>query len=206
VAGSRAIHVMTRLDRGGKEAVHMKVFTIDADNNITVHASRKAARETGAGVFTTAATFAELIGSDSQRLVEVWNSLTGVKLVKKFTSREIAAQRIFSHIQKLEPEATASDSVEAPSEEHAAPVVKTAKAKRAAKAEAAQASMSEPTSKKDLILTLVSRTEGVTLEDIMTATAWQAHSVRGFIATLNKKGTKIESFKSEAGVRTYKAA
>ena len=29
---------------------------------------------------------------------------------------------------------------------------------------------------------------------------------RGFIATLNKKGTKVESSKSEAGARTYTAA
>jgi hypothetical protein len=29
----------------GKESTYMKTFTIDTDNNITVHASRKAARE-----------------------------------------------------------------------------------------------------------------------------------------------------------------
>jgi len=175
----------------------MKVFTIDADNNITVHASRKLARETGAGVFTTAETLAELIGSDSKRLVEIWNSLTGVKPVKKFTSRGIAAQRIFGYIQNLEPEAAPETAAATP-----------ARAKRAAKASAAEAKPGEkkPTSKKDLVLTLVSRTAGATLGDIMTATAWQAHSVRGFIATLNKKGNKIASFKSEAGVRTYKAA
>ena len=175
----------------------MKVFTIDTDNNITVHASRKLARETGADVFTTAENLAELIGPDSKRLVEIWNSLTGVKPVKKFTSRGIAAQRIFSYIQNLEPEAAPETAAATP-----------ARAKRPAKASAAEAKPGEPkpTSKKDLVLTLVSRTAGATLEDIMTATAWQAHSVRGFIATLNKKGTKIESFKSDAGVRTYKAA
>ena len=32
----------------------MHAFTIDADNNITVDATKKAARETGAGVFDTA--------------------------------------------------------------------------------------------------------------------------------------------------------
>ena len=31
----------------------MKHFTIDTENNITVHVSKKAARETGAGVFST---------------------------------------------------------------------------------------------------------------------------------------------------------
>jgi len=42
----------------------------------------------------------------------------------------------------------------------------------------------------------------------MDATGWQRHTVRGFIAgTLNKKlGLKIESFKNEAGDRTYRVA
>jgi hypothetical protein len=44
----------------------MNAHTIDADNNITVHATRKAARETGAGVFDTAENLAELIGEDNK--------------------------------------------------------------------------------------------------------------------------------------------
>jgi hypothetical protein len=76
----------------------MNVFTIDSDNNITVHATRKAARETGAGVFDTAENFAELIGPDNKRLVGIWNSLTGVAPVKKFTSRAVAARRIFTEV------------------------------------------------------------------------------------------------------------
>ena len=54
----------------------MKHFTIDAENNITVHASRKAARETDAGVFATEEQFADLIGPDNKRLIE----LSSVKL------------------------------------------------------------------------------------------------------------------------------
>ena len=61
------------------------------------------------------------------------------------------------------------------------------------------------TSKKDQVLALISRKNGASLDEIMTATGWQKHTVRGFIAILGKKGTKIESFKSEAGARTYKA-
>jgi hypothetical protein len=42
--------------------------------------------------------------------------------------------------------------------------------------------------KKDLVLALLQRDEGATLSEIMTATGWQAHSVRGFISgTLRKK-------------------
>lgn len=39
----------------------------------------------------------------------------------------------------------------------------------------------------------------------MTATGWQAHSVRGFISTAGKRhGVKIESLKNEAGDRVYR--
>jgi len=91
----------------------------------------------------------------------------------------------------------------------AAKVVKPAKAK-ATKAPKPAKVAKEPkaagTTKKDQVLALISRKNGATLEEIMTATDWQKHTVRGFIAILGKKGTKIESFKSEAGARTYKTA
>jgi hypothetical protein len=83
----------------------MNAFTIDADNNITVHATKKAARETGAGIFDTAESLADLIGADNERLVKIWNSLTGVTPVKKFASRAVAARRIFAEVQKLTPTA-----------------------------------------------------------------------------------------------------
>ena len=79
----------------------MKHFTIDAENNITVHASRKAARDTGAGVFATEEQFADLVGPDSKRLVEIWNSLPGVKPATKFANRKVATERIWRVIQEL---------------------------------------------------------------------------------------------------------
>jgi hypothetical protein len=79
----------------------MKHFTIDAENHITVHASRNAARDTGAGVFSTEEQFADLIGPDSKRLLEIWNSLPGVKPVTKFTNRKVATERIWKAIQGL---------------------------------------------------------------------------------------------------------
>jgi len=64
-----------------------------------------------------------------------------------------------------------------------------------------------PQSKGAKILELIGRTKGATLAEIMTATAWQAHSVRGFISTAGKKhGVKIESSKNEAGDRLYRIA
>jgi hypothetical protein len=52
---------------------------------------------------------------------------------------------------------------------------------------------------------LFGRTKGATLGEIMGATEWQAHSIRGFISTAGKKhGVKIESSKNEAGERVYR--
>ena len=54
---------------------------------------------------------------------------------------------------------------------------------------------------------MIARAKGATLAEIMKATDWQAHSVRGFISTAGKKhGIKIESAKNDAGERTYKIA
>ena len=99
VIGRRVIHVAYPAGPGPKrDTTH--VFTLDTEN-ITVHATRKAARETGAGVFDTAENLVELIGPDNRRLVDIWNSLTGVTPVKRFTSRAVAAKRIFAELQKL---------------------------------------------------------------------------------------------------------
>jgi len=85
----------------------MKAFTIDTENNITVHASRKAARETGAGVFATEEQFADLIGPDNKRLVEIWNGIAGVRPVTKFANRKAATERIWKAIQSLGEQAPA---------------------------------------------------------------------------------------------------
>ncbi len=54
---------------------------------------------------------------------------------------------------------------------------------------------------------MIARAKGATLVEIMKATDWQAHSVRGFISTAGKKhGVKIASAKNDAGERTYKIA
>jgi hypothetical protein len=59
-------------------------------------------------------------------------------------------------------------------------------------------------SKGAKILDLIGRPKGATLAEIMKATDWQAHSVRGFLSTTGKKrGVKIESEKNDAGERVY---
>jgi hypothetical protein len=60
-------------------------------------------------------------------------------------------------------------------------------------------------SKGARILEMIGRAKGASLAEILTATGWQAHSVRGFISTAGKKhGVKIESLKNEAGDRIYR--
>ena len=69
---------------------------------------------------------------------------------------------------------------------------------------AKEASKPRAESKGAKILELIGRPKGASLAEIMKATDWQAHSVRGFLSTAAKKhGLKIESTKTEAGDRVY---
>jgi hypothetical protein len=60
-------------------------------------------------------------------------------------------------------------------------------------------------SKTALVLELLKRPDGATAKELMKATGWQPHSVRGFISgALGKKmGLSVESAKGENGERTY---
>ena len=60
-------------------------------------------------------------------------------------------------------------------------------------------------SKTAKVLDLLKRPGGATLEEIMKATTWQSHSVRGFLSgTLrNKLGLSVDSFKGKNNERTY---
>ncbi len=88
-------------------------------------------------------------------------------------------------------------------------VAKKAKpAKKAAQAKkAASKPKTERANKKAEVIALMKRAKGVTLAEIMEATGWQKHTVRGFVSILGSKGgEKIESSKNAAGGRTYKIA
>jgi hypothetical protein len=88
----------------------------------------------------------------------------------------------------------------------AAKLKKEAKAgKKAAKpAQAKAASTPRAESKGAKILELIGRPKGASLAEIVKATDWQKHSIRGFLSTAAKKhGLKIESTRTEAGDRVY---
>lgn len=69
-------------------------------------------------------------------------------------------------------------------------------------------SSEEPTTKLAQLLQLLNRPEGASIEDMMQATEWQQHSVRGFLAgTVKKKmGLALTSSKAEGDVRRYRIA
>ncbi|MGA8025944.1 MAG: DUF3489 domain-containing protein [Bryobacteraceae bacterium] len=60
-------------------------------------------------------------------------------------------------------------------------------------------------SKTTIILALLKRPGGASLQELMDATGWQKHSVRGFLAgTVGKKmGLTLTSAKKEDGTRMY---
>jgi Protein of unknown function (DUF3489) len=171
----------------------MRTFTIDNQDNITAFAS---ASDAGADPrFSTAAELLKLASSwPTSRLVEIWNSLTGVAPVRKFTDRNTAVSRIWKAIQRL-------DSAPAQAKSSAAKT-----GSKRAKPASAGAVPARTNSKKAQVLGLLQRPDGVTLRDLMAATDWQAHSVRGFLSgSLGKKmGLTVESFKNPQGERIYR--
>ena len=63
-------------------------------------------------------------------------------------------------------------------------------------------------SKQALVIGLLQRSEGATIAQIMEATGWQQHTVRGTLAgTLKKRlGLTINSSKEAGGQRVYRIA
>jgi hypothetical protein len=64
----------------------------------------------------------------------------------------------------------------------------------------------ERVTKQERVLTLLSQPEGASIEEMMQATDWQQHSVRGFLAgTVKKKlGFPLTSSKPNDGARRYR--
>ena len=64
------------------------------------------------------------------------------------------------------------------------------------------------TTKIEQCLELLAAPVGATIDELQTATGWQAHSVHGFLAgTVKKKlGLVLDSKKTEDGIRRYRVA
>jgi hypothetical protein len=81
---------------------------------------------------------------------------------------------------------------------------KASPAKKAPKA-AKKATGARDGSKTAIVLDLLKRPGGVTAKELMKATGWQPHSIRGFLSgTVGKKmALTVTSTKGEDGERTY---
>ena len=110
----------------------------------------------------------------------IWNNLPGVRQVNKFTDRKTAVRRIWTAVQGLKAE-----TPDRPKAKLAPPSTGGTKAER--------------------VIALLRRPEGATLGELMAATNWQSHSVRGFISgqLAKKLRLKIKSFKRD-GERVYR--
>jgi hypothetical protein len=81
---------------------------------------------------------------------------------------------------------------------------RTAKGGKETKPVTKRARQSKGEGKGATIVTLIGRPKGASLKELMQATGWQAHSVRGFLSTISKKQKlKVASEKNEAGERVY---
>jgi hypothetical protein len=184
----------------------MHTFMITADNTITVFGVRSEAK--GGEAFTAKEELASIAARwPGGRLVEIWNSLPGVIPVNKFTNRTMAITRIWKAVQKLQPVARKAAPARDVATGRAAKAKANNKANRRKKASPDRQGARQD-SKKANILDLLRRSAGATLEELMTATGWQAHSVRGFISgSITKKmGLKVKSSKREDGQRVYQIA
>ena len=85
---------------------------------------------------------------------------------------------------------------------------KTAKATKITKAAKTKKAAPAGSTKGATILELLRRKDGATLTELMKATGWQAHSVRGFLAgnVRKKMGLDLSSTKREDGQRVYQVA
>jgi hypothetical protein len=190
-------------------------------------AAVKEAGDTGAA-FATEAELSEATALwPASRLVDTWNGLAGappfaeLKEVKRFTDRKCAVTRIWTVAQRLgealEEEMrfaeqnmlrAQQDMMRAPKAAKPAKVAHTAAPKAPAKQKATKDTTSKddapaPTQRegtsKATVIALLEREGGAALDEIVAATAWQKHSVRGFISTLaSKHGYTVASIRRES--------
>jgi hypothetical protein len=192
----------------------MTTFTIDTDNNITAYDAMPAAQD-NLIVFASQKELAKVTAVwPANRLVEIWNSFAGtsgfdkLKPIKKFMDRKAAITRIWAAIQNLgatpAPQAAPKPTRKAKGSKatEAAAVVLTPAS------DASTPRVPREFSKKAIVRDLLLRAGGATLQEIVDATGWQKHTVRGFISTLPKKtGIEITSTRRESDkARVYEAA
>jgi hypothetical protein len=112
-----------------------------------------------------------------QRMVSMWNQLPGTRRLTRFENRSIAVERLWRAIERQRP----------------APLATGPQAQRPVRQ-----------TKAEYIVALLRAPQGATIETLMEATGWQAHSVRGFLSrkVSRELGLPVESVRRE-GKRVY---
>jgi hypothetical protein len=171
----------------GNEGKQKMQFEITSDDRILsiIDELQTESNERGSA-FATEQELHELAGAwPMKRLIAIWNSLPGVQAVQKFENRTIAISRIWRAIQ---PD----------SDENQQTLMRPIRARSSSRIAFRDGS------KAAQVCTLLHRPEGATLDEIRSATGWQAHTVRGFISrTLRKQGRRVRSFRKD-GERVYR--
>jgi cobalamin biosynthesis protein CobT len=133
----------------------------------------------------------------------------GKNMTTSTTENEQTAQATTAATEKPEPPKKAHAAARS---RHVAPSKpksgkKTTPAKKGAKRAKVpeKATGARPGSKTEKVVDLLKRPGGVTTKELIKATGWQPHSVRGFLSgTVGKKmGLAVTSTKGEDGERSY---
>jgi hypothetical protein len=113
------------------------------------------------------------------QLAEIWNGLPGKNQISRFENRKSAARRLWAAFQELP----------LPSEVAIAPA------------------SPRPGSKQTKVIDLLTRPEGATVAEVMDATGWQPHTVRGMLSGALEKKHRLTviSAKEDRG-RVYRIA
>ena len=168
-------------------AISKSIYTVDERNEITAHAEGFEPAE-GVPQFRSRAELGALGAKwPSSRLLDIWNRLPNVTPVKKFTNRQTALRRIWDALQPLKGAQKVAESKANGTRTKKKPILSQRQG-----------------SKSEAVIALLRQAGGATLQALMVATGWQAHSVRGFISgQLTKKmRLKVRSFTRD-GQRVY---
>jgi hypothetical protein len=179
----------------------MNTFVIDVDN-LTVNPADAQQEADGKAMFHNPEELAAMAAEwPMARLVAIWNNLPGVVPVNRFTDRQTAVRRIWNAVQAPTDSQAHSDGSVKGNRNRAAGSKRTRR--RSSNKPAAR-----PDSKKATVIELLRQPKGATLKEIMQATGWQAHSVRGFIsgALVKKAQLKVTSSKRSDGERVYQVS